>query len=94
MAMATIATLPVRTPVVRCAAAPAEDPDPCVGSHAVVRIVDRHGSETTGCVHHAAVLYASLVNARVYASPGHNDAATEVYARAQSATSFAWRAAA
>jgi hypothetical protein len=83
---------PVR--IVRCAAAPAEDSTPCVGGLAVVRIVDQHGMEATGCVHHAATLYASLVGARVYPSPGHAGAATEVYIRAQTQPAITWPAAA
>jgi hypothetical protein len=59
----------------------------------VVRVVDQHGAEATGCVHHAAVLHASLVRPRVYPSPGHQGAAIEVYRRAQSLEPFSFQAA-
>lgn len=81
-------------PTVRCAAAHVEDPSPCEGARAVVRIVDQHGGEATGCVRHAPVMYASLTRARVFPSPGHKGAATEVYIRAQALEPFAWHAAA
>ncbi|MBR7672617.1 hypothetical protein KDA82_06180 [Streptomyces daliensis] len=74
----------------RCAAAHSEDPSPCEGAHAVVRVVDQHGDEATGCVHHAARMYASLVRPRVYPSPGHGGKAIEVYKRAAALAPFAW----
>ncbi|GGO55332.1 hypothetical protein GCM10012287_46390 [Streptomyces daqingensis] len=58
-----------------------------------MRVIDQHGSEATGCVHHAAVLYASLVRPRVYPSPGHTGAAIEVYRRAQMLQPFAFQTA-
>ncbi|WP_235980462.1 hypothetical protein [Streptomyces albidus (ex Kaewkla and Franco 2022)] len=76
----------------RCAAAHSEERSPCEGPRAVVRIVDQNGNETTGCVHHAAVLYASLACCRVYPSPGHAGDVTEVYRRAQMLDSRPWRA--
>lgn len=74
----------------RCAAAHAEDPTPCEGPHDAVRIVDQLGAETLACVHHGARLYASLDRPRVYPMPGHDQAALEVYTRAQGIEPFEW----
>jgi hypothetical protein len=75
----------------RCVAAPADDVTPCEGGLAVVRVVDRHGVEATGCVHHAALLYASAACPRVYPSPGHMSAVGEVYRRAQALQPAPWQ---
>lgn len=74
----------------RCAAAHTEDPTPCEGPHDVVTVIDQHGTETLGCVHHGARLYASLVRPRVYPTPGNDGAAIEVYNRAQTTRPFPW----
>lgn len=75
----------------RCPAAHDEDPTPCEGP-VVVRVVDQLGTETTGCVHHAARLYASLDRPRVYPLPGHDGKAIEVYNRGHETLPFAWQA--
>lgn len=84
---AQISALPSATAgavrMLRCAAARPEDSSPCEGGHAVVRVVDQYGREATGCVPHAAALYASLIRPRVYPTPGHDADATAVYYRAQ-----------
>ncbi|WP_051856935.1 MULTISPECIES: hypothetical protein [Streptomyces] len=66
----------------RCAAGAGTD-TPCEGGRAVVRVVAREGTEVSGCIPHAALLYATSVGARLYASPGHAHTLSEVYARAQ-----------
>lgn len=68
----------------RCAAAHPEDRTLCEGPIDAVKIVDVVGEEVTGCVHHGAVLLASLRDGRVYPGPGDVDgAAIEVYNRAR-----------
>ncbi|GHJ22963.1 hypothetical protein [Streptomyces albus] len=78
-------TVSPRPVTVRCGAA-AGSTTSCVGPRAVVRIVDRDGNEATGCVEHAADLYATWIGARLFPSPGHAEAVFEVYARAQMLT--------
>jgi len=53
----------------RCPAAHTDDPSGCDGPSAAVRVIDQFGAETRGCVHHGAVLLASLESARVYPGP-------------------------
>lgn len=66
---------------VRCLAAHPDDPSSCEGPCDAVRAVDRTGEAALGCVHHAAILLASVTDARVY--PATVDgAAIEVYRRA------------
>lgn len=77
------------TAVERCPAAHAEDPTPCGGPQ-VVRVVNQAGASMSGCVHHAARLYASLIRPHVYPLPGHDGAALEVYYRAQDLPPFPW----
>ena len=77
-------------PAERCAAAHSEDPTGCEGPMAAVRILDALDSEVTGCVHHGARMYASLLWPWVYSMPGHDGAALEVYRRAQFTPPFAW----
>lgn len=50
----------------RCPAAAAKDPTPCEGPRDAATIVDRHGREAAGCVHHCARLLAGLEGARVH----------------------------
>ncbi|MFH8752860.1 hypothetical protein ACH4GK_35625 [Streptomyces rimosus] len=77
-----------RTPP-RCPAAPPADPTPCQGPHDAVTIVDRHGSEVAGCVHHCARLLAGLEGARVHPFvPAVS--AMDVYLRARELPPFAW----
>ncbi|MEV0370938.1 hypothetical protein AB0I10_14070 [Streptomyces sp. NPDC050636] len=73
----------------RCAAAAAKDPTPCEGSHDAATIVDRHGAEVAGCVHHCARLLACLDGGRVhpYVPAGH---ALDIYSRARELPPFAW----
>jgi hypothetical protein len=73
----------------RCPATHAEDPTPCEGGQ-VVRVVDQQGTSVSGCVHHGARLYASLIRPHVYPLPGHDGAALEVYKRAQDLPPFPW----
>ena len=66
----------------RCQAVHPDDRSPCIGHREAVRIVDATGRAAVGCVHHAAVMLASLKRARAYpgAVPG---AAIEAYRLAQ-----------
>jgi hypothetical protein len=71
----------------RCAAAHVEDPRGCDGPADAVRIVDRTGEQTTGCVRHGAGLLASLAGGRVY--PGSVEgAAIEAYRVARTVRPF------
>lgn len=76
-------------PPVRCEAAHPDDRTRCEGPPAVT-ILDLLGTEVTGCVHHAARMYASLESPRVYPLPGHDGAAFTVYQRAQTIRPFCW----
>lgn len=68
--------------VERCEAAHPEDRSACEGELDAVRVVDQVGDEVRGCVHHAAVVLASVEGSRVY--PGSVDgAAVEAFRRAQ-----------
>lgn len=75
----------------RCQAANAEDPTPCEGDREAVRVLDKVGGEALGCVHHAARLYATLDDPRVYPN-GENNAgkALEVYHRAADLKPWPW----
>jgi hypothetical protein len=71
----------------RCQAAHPDDPTPCAGPPDAMRIIDAAGEQASGCVHHGAVMLASLVGARVY--PGSVDgAAIAAYQRAQARRPF------
>lgn len=71
----------------RCAAAHVEDQRACDGAIDAVRVVDRVGEQTTGCVRHGAALLASIENGRVY--PGSVEgAAVEAYRAAQAPRPF------
>ena len=77
----------------RCATAHPKDTTPCEGPRDAVSLVHKVGTETLGCVHHAARMYASLVDPHVY--PGRDDheagaAAIEVYYRALDILPFPW----
>jgi hypothetical protein len=73
----------------RCRAAHGEDRSDCDGPPMAVRVVDQFGEQVTGCVHHGAVLLASLDSGRVYTGPDAVDgAAIEVYRRAQRLAPF------
>lgn len=73
----------------RCPAAHAEDASDCEGPPDAVRVLDAAGDEVTGCVHHGAVLLASLDGARVSPGPGGaQGAATETFRRAQALRPF------
>lgn len=69
----------------RCPAAHVEDPSPCDGPHDAVRVCDQFGGEAYGCLHHGAVLLASLEGGRVYPGTG---SAIEVFERAQKLRPF------
>ncbi|UNO39840.1 hypothetical protein [Streptomyces sp. MST-110588] len=73
----------------RCGAAAAKDPTPCEGDGNAVTLIDRHGTEVVGCVHHCARLLAGLEGARVhpFVLAGR---ALEVYSRARELPPFAW----
>ncbi|QSB14043.1 hypothetical protein JQS43_21270 [Natronosporangium hydrolyticum] len=72
---------------VGCAAAHPEDWSPCDGPVDAVRVVDRAGDSVAGCVHHAAVVLASVVEARVY--PGSvAGAAIEAFRRSRARRPF------
>lgn len=83
----------------RCAAAHAEDRSPCEGVFDAVRVSDRAGEETLACVHHGAVLLASLAGGEVHPGPrmctGDGSvapgAAIDVYQRAQQLRPFAFQ---
>ncbi|MFG2893141.1 hypothetical protein [Streptomyces sp. NPDC048248] len=73
----------------RCAAAAAKDPTPCEGPHDAATLIERHGGEVAGCVHHCARLLAGLEGARVHPFvPAHH--ALEIYSRARELPPFAW----
>lgn len=73
----------------RCPAAAVKDPTPCEGPHDAATIVDRHGREVAGCVHHCARLLAGLEGARVHPFvPARH--ALEIYSRARELPPFAW----
>ncbi|WP_206503964.1 hypothetical protein [Streptomyces chrestomyceticus] len=76
-------------PPPRCPAAPAPDPTPCEGPHDAATIIDPHGREVAGCVHHCARVLAGLDGARVhpFASAG---SAMEIYLRARELPPCAW----
>ncbi|MEU9113844.1 hypothetical protein AB0D04_19195 [Streptomyces sp. NPDC048483] len=73
----------------RCPAAAAKDPTPCEGPADAATLVDRHGREIAGCVHHCARLLAGLEGARVhpFVLPAH---ALDIYSRASELPPFAW----
>ncbi|MEX2968725.1 hypothetical protein [Streptomyces sp. C184] len=73
----------------RCPAAAPKDPTPCEGPHDAATLVDRHGREVAGCVHHCARVLAGLDGARVhpFAPAGQ---ALEIYSRARELPPFAW----
>ncbi|MET9292322.1 hypothetical protein [Streptomyces sp. NPDC003077] len=73
----------------RCDVAAAEDPTPCEGRRDAATIVDRHGRELVGCVHHCARVLAGLEGARVhpFVPAGR---ALEVYSRARELPPQAW----
>ncbi|MFG2136124.1 hypothetical protein [Streptomyces sp. NPDC048650] len=73
----------------RCAAAADKDPTGCEGPPDAATILDRHGREVAGCVHHCARLLAGLEGARVH--PFVPAAcALEIYSRASELPPFAW----
>jgi len=72
-----------------CAAAHPDDSSACDGLPDAVRVVDRTGAATLGCIHHAAMMLASIIGARVY--PGSVDgAAIAAFNRAAGMTPFAF----
>ncbi|AZS74247.1 hypothetical protein DDE74_27800 [Streptomyces lydicus] len=73
----------------RCPAAAAKDPTPCEGPRDAATIVDRHGRESAGCVHHCARLLAGLEGARVHPFVPAPQA-LDVYSRARELPPFAW----
>jgi hypothetical protein len=76
---------------VRCRAAHAEDVRQCEGQRDAVQIVDRTGAGVAGCVLHAAVLLASLVDGRVIPLNGPDSSAIDVFRRAQTMPAFDFR---
>ena len=50
----------------RCQAAHSDDPTGCCGPVDAVWVLDHTGAQATGCVHHAAIMLASITGARVY----------------------------
>ncbi|MGW3010590.1 hypothetical protein ACWC9R_17420 [Streptomyces sp. NPDC001219] len=73
----------------RCPAAVAADPTACEGPRDAATIVDRHGRESAGCVHHCARLLAGLEGARVHPFVPAPQA-LDVYSRARELPPFAW----
>ncbi|GAA5614910.1 MULTISPECIES: hypothetical protein [Streptomyces] len=73
----------------RCPAAAAKDPTPCEGPRDAATIVDRHGRESAGCVHHCARLLAGLEGARVHPFVPAPQA-LDIYSRARELPPFAW----
>ncbi|MCK7626676.1 hypothetical protein MUU72_26835 [Streptomyces sp. RS10V-4] len=73
----------------RCPAAAAADPTPCDGPPDTATLVDRHGRETAGCVHHCARLLPGLDGARVHPFVPAAQA-LEIYLRAGELPPFAW----
>ncbi|MEU7431963.1 hypothetical protein AB0B07_14100 [Streptomyces sioyaensis] len=73
----------------RCPAAAPKDPTPCEGPHDAATLVDRHGREVAGCVHHCARVLPGLDGARVhpFVPAGR---ALEIYSRARELPPFAW----
>ncbi|WP_327154686.1 hypothetical protein [Streptomyces tubercidicus] len=77
------------TPSIRCPAAAAKDPTPCEGPQDAATIIDRHGRESAGCVHHCARLLAGLEGARVHPFVPAPQA-LDIYSRARELPPFAW----
>ncbi|WP_174244120.1 hypothetical protein [Streptomyces sp. TM32] len=73
----------------RCPAAALRDPTPCEGPHDAATLVDRHGREVAGCVHHCARVLAGLEGARVHPFVPAGQA-LEIYSRARELPPFAW----
>jgi hypothetical protein len=73
----------------RCEAAHPEDGSACEGEPDAVRVIDQAGDEVYGCVHHIAVMLASVEGARVY--PGSVEgSAIEAYTLARLLQPFAF----
>lgn len=73
----------------RCEAAHPADLSECEGEPDAVRVLDQVGDELRGCVHHAAVVIASIAD--VWAYPGSvAGAGVEALARAQRLKPFAF----
>ncbi|MFE6685892.1 hypothetical protein ACFVFQ_05370 [Streptomyces sp. NPDC057743] len=80
---------PVGGPKNRCPAAAPADPTPCDGPPDAATLVDRHGREVAGCVHHCARLLPGLDGARVHPFvPAAR--ALDIYVRARELPPFAW----
>ncbi|MGW1791766.1 hypothetical protein ACWCO0_19010 [Streptomyces tubercidicus] len=77
------------TPSIRCPAAAAKDPTPCEGPQDAATIIDRHGRESAGCIHHCARLLAGLEGARVHPFVPAPQA-LDIYSRARELPPFAW----
>lgn len=77
-------------PLPRCDAAHDADPTPCEGPHRAVAVIHSDGRETTGCVHHAARLLASLEGARLPPFAGLFPWALDVYLRAWELPPCVW----
>jgi hypothetical protein len=71
----------------RCIAAHQDDPRPCEGPHDAVLI--RANVTVPACVLHGATMLVSVIDAKVYPGCVEN-AAIEVFQRAQDATPFAF----
>jgi hypothetical protein len=64
----------------------------CDGVAEAVLVVDAVGGSVTGCVHHGAVLLASLDSGRVYPGPDRvPGAAIDAYTRAAALAPFYFR---
>lgn len=81
-------TQPLLEETSRCGAAHVEDVRQCEGQRDAVRIIDRTGAGVAGCLLHAAVLLASLVDGRVIPLNGPDGSAIEVFRRAQTMPAF------
>ncbi|MEW9516979.1 hypothetical protein [Streptomyces tubercidicus] len=77
------------TPSIRCPAAAAKDPTPCEGPQDAATIIDCHGHESAGCIHHCARLLAGLEGARVHPFVPAPQA-LDIYSRARELPPFAW----
>ncbi|WP_274913158.1 hypothetical protein [Streptomyces sp. WZ-12] len=73
----------------RCPAAAPADPTPCDGPPDAATLVDQHGREVAGCVHHCARLLPGLDGARVHPFVPAAQA-LDIYVRACELPPFAW----
>lgn len=68
----------------RCPAAHRDDGSLCDAPPDTVRVTDRYGGDTLGCIRHGAALLANLDGGSVHLGPGGQEGdAIEAYRRAE-----------